>query len=111
MTPVKRFTQALLKPNERDTSYLARHSRRQDEIGILGEALLAYQAEADRRQLLNESERARLAREISLQIAQQEAAGRFRDGIAAILSRLEDHAVRMQTQSERLAGTAFVLKR
>ena len=106
ITPVKRFTNALINPNPRDDNYLSRHSRRQDEIGILGEALLIYQTETRKREEQAGHEHERLTREINAQQAQQEASERFRDNIASILSNLESHATRMESQSERLAGTA-----
>ncbi len=106
VTPIKRFAQALFDPTPRQLGYLSRHSRRQDEIGVLGSALLAHQAESQRRQERTEAERETLTQEIVAKQAQQKAAELFRDNIARILSHLEEHAARMQRQSVELAGMA-----
>ncbi len=106
ISPIKRFSNALINPNSRDKNYLKRHSGRQDEIGILGNALVAYQATAEQRQIRAEQAREQMAGELIAKQSQQEAAENFRDKIAAILSNLESHAAHMQTQSEVLAGTA-----
>ncbi len=111
VTPIKRFTQVLIKPNKSDGNYLKRHAHRQDEIGVLGGALVAYQISMEQRQARSESERERLASEITAKEAQQVSVERFRDRIAAILSNLEGHAVRMETQSDALARTASEAER
>lgn len=104
--PIRRFAQALAQSDARQISYLSRHSQRQDEIGVLGSALLAHQAQSQRRQEHVEAERETLSRQMLAKQEQQKAAELFRDNIARILSHLEEHAARMQRQSVELAGMA-----